>query len=64
MLFRITAMAVVTEWVSVQVVLTMATAVMETVFTVTIHMGTILTVHTTPMVVDMVTTLMVMEWVD
>ena len=31
-------MAVVTEWVSVQVVLTMATAVMETVFTVTIHM--------------------------
>ena len=71
MLFRITAMAVVMEWASVQPAHTTTTVVMvimETVDLVTILMGiihtvTIRTVHITPMVVDMVTTLMDMEWV-
>jgi hypothetical protein len=71
MLFRITAMAVVLEWASVQAVLLTTTEVMGIMGTtdlVTIPMGiihtvTILTVHITPMVADMVTTLMVMDWV-
>ena len=59
------------EWASVQAAHTTTTVVMvimETVDLVTILMGiihtvTIRTVHITPMVVDMVTTLMDMEWV-
>jgi hypothetical protein len=66
MLFRITAMAVVTEWVSVQVVLTMATEVMEIMATVdmdTIHTVITHTVHTILLVEDMATTHTAMEWV-
>jgi hypothetical protein len=70
MLFRITAMAVALEWASVQAVRLTTTEVMGIMGTtdlVTIPMGiihtvTILTVHITPMVVDMVSTLMDMEW--
>ena len=61
MLFRITAMAVVMEWASVQAAHTTTTVVM--VIMETVDLVTIRTVHITPMVVDMVTTLMDMEWV-
>ena len=71
MLFRITAMAVVLEWASVQAVPTIITEVMGimgttdlvTILTEIIITGTTHTVHIIPMVVDMVTTRMVMEWV-
>ena len=71
MLFRITAMAVVMEWASVQAVPSITTVVMVimetvdlvTILMVTIHTVTIHTVHITPMVVDMDITLMDMEWV-
>ena len=63
-------MAVGMEWASVQAALTTTVVmeIMETVDLVTILMGTIHTVtihtvHITPMVVDMVTTHMDMEWV-
>ena len=70
MLFRITAMAVVMEWVLGQAAHTTTTVVMEIMETVdlgtilmgTIHTVTIHTVHLTPMVVDMDITRMVMEW--
>jgi hypothetical protein len=58
------------EWVSVQAALTTTTEVMEIMETadmviilmVIIHTVTILIAHTIPMAVDMVTILMVMEW--
>jgi hypothetical protein len=64
-------MAVVMEWASVQAAHTTTTVVMEimeiadlvTILMGTIHTAIIRTVHITPMVVDMVTTLMVTEWV-
>jgi hypothetical protein len=70
MLFRITPMAVAMEWASVQAVPTTTTVVMEimetadmvTILMGTIHTVTIHTVRTIPMAVDMVITLMDMEW--